>query len=304
MTRLSCLIVASACLMRPQPVAAQPPGGTTWPLVTAAWLSQHLADPGTVVLHVGERGEYDAGHIPGARFISLAVISRPHGEGLALELPPVERLRETFESLGVTDAGRVVLYFGKDWVSPLTRVFFTLDYLGVGDRTFVLDGGLPVWRAEGHPVTTEVPGPTRGAFTPRLRAEVVADLAWMRANLDAPGISLIDARAPEFYTGEDDGNGRYPRPGHIKGARSLPFTQLVDDASRFKGRDGLARLLEQAGVVRGATVVSYCHIGQQATVIYFTARLLGYEAKLYDGSFEEWSPRTDLPVERSSGPPR
>ena len=112
-------------------------------IVSTEWLGKHVKDDSLVLLQIGERKEYDAEHIPGAQFIQLSDISTPRGQGLILELPSVDQLKTTFERLGVTDKSRIVVYFSKDWVTPTARVFMTLDYLGLGDRTSILDGGLP-----------------------------------------------------------------------------------------------------------------------------------------------------------------
>src|SRR5262245_34470146 len=144
-------------------------------IVSTDWLAKHLNDDSLVLLHVGEKKEYDEAHLPGAQFIQLQDISTPRGQGLTLELPSVDQLKTTFERLGVTDKSRIVVYFGKDWVTPTTRVFFTLDYLGLGDRSSILDGGLPAWRAENRSVTTEVREVKPGVFTPRPNAKLVVD---------------------------------------------------------------------------------------------------------------------------------
>ena len=128
-------------------------------IVSTEWVAKHLNDDSLVLLQVGDKDEYLAAHIPGAQFITLADISTPRGQGLVLELPSVDQLKATFEKLGVTDKSRIVVYFGKDWVTPTARVFMTLDYLGLGDRTSILDGGLPAWRAEKRPVTAELREP-------------------------------------------------------------------------------------------------------------------------------------------------
>lgn len=266
-------------------------------IVSTEWLAQHLKDDSLVLLQVGEKDEYLAGHIPGAQFIQVSDISTPRGQGLALELPSAAQLQTTFEKLGVSNKSRIVIYFGKDWVTPTARVFMTLDYLGLGDRTSILDGGLPAWRAAGRPVTTEVRTPTPGNFTPRPNKQIVVDASWVNANLNKPGVMILDARASKFYTGEEV--GRMRRGGHIPGAKNIPFDSVVEDSNKFKSVETLRQLFNAAGVKQGDTVTTYCHIGQQASLLYFVARYLGYDAHLYDGSFEDWSHHPELPVIKS-----
>jgi thiosulfate/3-mercaptopyruvate sulfurtransferase len=270
-------------------------------IVSTEWLAQHLKDDSLVLLQVGEKDEYTAAHIPGALFIALADISTPRGEGLALELPSVNQLKTAFEKLGISDKSRVVVYFSKDWVSPTARVFLTLDYLGMGERTSILDGGLPAWRAEGRPVTTEVRTPKPGTFTPHPKQRLIVDATWVNANLSKPGVMILDARASKFYTGEEV--RRMPRGGHIPGAKSIPFSSLVEDSdNKFKSIETLRQLFNEAGVKKGDSVTTYCHIGQQASLLYFVARYLGYQTHLYDGSFEDWSHRPELPVVKTQEP--
>src|SRR5262245_8104258 len=163
-------------------------------IVSTDWLAQHLNDKSLVLLHVGDKKEYDAAHIAGAQFIQNSDISTPRGSGLVLELPPVEQLKATFEKFGVTDNSRIIVYFGKDWVTPTSRVYFTLDYLGLGDRTSILDGGLPAWIAEKRPVTAETSAPKPGTFTPHPNPKLVVDANWVSANVNKPGVAILDAR--------------------------------------------------------------------------------------------------------------
>ncbi|HZD94878.1 MAG TPA: rhodanese-like domain-containing protein [Candidatus Sulfotelmatobacter sp.] len=122
-------------------------------IVSAEWLAQHLKDPKVVVLHVAEkRSEYDSGHIPGARFLALEDFIA----GEDAELPVPEKLKETFEKLGVSDDSRVVVYT-TSWYPMAGRAYYTLDYLGHGDHTALLDGGIIEWRAENRPLEKEPP---------------------------------------------------------------------------------------------------------------------------------------------------
>jgi len=146
-------------------VYAQTPKLNDSLIVTTDWLAKHLNDETLVLLQVGEKDEYMSSHIPRAQFIQLADISTPRGQGLTLELPTLDQLKATFEKLGVSDNSRIVIYFGKDWVTPTARVFMTLDYLGFGDRTSILDGGLPAWRAEGKLVTADLVESKKGSLT-------------------------------------------------------------------------------------------------------------------------------------------
>ena len=270
-------------------------------IVSTEWLGKHLEDESLVLLQVGEKDEFTAAHIPRAQLIQTADISTPRGQGLTLEMPPVDQLKATFEKLGISDKSRIVIYFGKDWVTPTARVFLTLDYLGLGNRTSILDGGLPAWRAENRPVTTEVVEPKKGTFIPHPNTKLIVDAVWVKNNLSDPNVRILDARAPQFYTGAE--KGRMPRGGHIPQARNIPFSSLVEESSnKFKSPTALKELFSQAEVKPKSSVATYCHIGQQASLLYFVARYLGYDAHVYDGSFEDWSNRAELPVEKSANP--
>ena len=266
-------------------------------IVSTDWVGQHLKDDSLVLLQVGDKKEYDAAHIPRAQYIQLSDISTPRGQGLILELPPADQLKATFEKLGVNDKSRIVVYFGKDWVTPTSRVYFTLDYLGLGDRTSILDGGLPAWMAEHRPVTSEVVAARAGSLTVHPNPKLVVDAAWVSGNLNKPGVAILDARDAKFYSGAEA--GQMPRAGHIPSARSIPFSNLVEQSNKFKSADSLRALFSGAGVKASDSVATYCHIGQQASLLYFVARYLGYDAHLYDGSFQDWSNRSELPVEKS-----
>ena len=264
-------------------------------LVSPDWVAARLQDPSLVLLHVGERPEYDREHLPGARFVSLRDISREAGTpAVPLEMLEPQALRQKLEQLGISDDSRVVVYFGRDWVTPATRVVLTLDWIGLGDRTSLLDGGMPRWRAEGHALTADLPVVTPGRLTARPTRDIIVDHAVVSRSVRAAGTSIIDARAPQFYTGPAHGTHR---AGHIPGARNVPFSSVFGEDLRALSTDSLATLFRAAGVQPGDAIIAYCHIGQQATAVVLAARLLGHPVRLYDGSFDDWSRRSELPVE-------
>jgi thiosulfate/3-mercaptopyruvate sulfurtransferase len=274
-------------------------------IVTAPWLRAHLNDPNLVLLHVGDKAEYDAKHIPGAIFIGQRDISiSDHtGKGLMLEMPPAEELKADFEKFGISDNSRIVVYYGKDWISPSTRIIFTLDYAGLGDRASLLDGGMPAWIEAGNDVTNVVPEAKKGSLSALKIKPIIVDAEYVKAHLNSPGTAIVDGRDAIFYDGTDAGEDHAgkQRAGHVAGAHSFPFTQLADDKNRVRSADELAALFTKAGVKPNDTIVGYCHIGQQATAMLFAARSLGHPVMLYDGSFQDWSARgAAYPVENPS----
>jgi thiosulfate/3-mercaptopyruvate sulfurtransferase len=269
-------------------------------LVSTAWLAGHLQDPNLVILSIGQKAEYVQGHIPGALYLEYADTRLARSPvNLTFELPPVANLVEVFGKLGVTNDSHIVLYFSQDMVSQTTRVFLTLDALGLGSQTSILDGGFPVWQSEGRPVSTERRLVVRGKLEPCPQNDVITGVDYVRANLHRSGVAIVDARDLEYYTGAKHADGK--RAGHIPGARGLTYSTLLDESGKFRPPDVLAAMFRDAGIQPGDRVVAYCHIGQQATVVYFVARYLGYDARLYDGSWEDWSAHTELPAEISPG---
>ena len=269
-------------------------------LVNSAWLAEHLHDANLVLLHVGDSTEYRASHIPGARFVSLRNISVSDPK-LALEMPSAESLRQRLQTLGISDDSRIVVYYGNDWVSPSTRVVFTLDYAGLGARTSLLDGGMPAWKREGHPVSASVPAPREGRLSALHIQPLVVSAEYVKQHIGKPGVSIVDGRDASFYDGipHNMDMGPKQRLGHIASARSIPFTEITNDDLTLKSPNDLAALFAKAGVQPGDTIVGYCHIGQQATAMLFAARSLGHPVLLFDGSFQQWSglPEAEYPVE-------
>jgi thiosulfate/3-mercaptopyruvate sulfurtransferase len=290
--KLSLALVAAAVVSSP---ADEPL------VVTTSWLSQHLNDQNLIVFHIGEKPTYDSVHIPGARYLTpFTDLSTPRVDGqLFLELPSRAMLDSVLSAKGVSNESRIVLYASNSWATPTSRTLFTLEYVGLRGRVSILDGGLDAWRAEGRPVTRDVPVATPTKFVSRPDSSIVVDAGFVSGHLSDAKVRIVDARDTAFYNGRETRQGRN---GHIPGAVSLPFSTMVDSSGHFRPVQLLRTQFTQAGVKDGQTVVTYCHIGQQASLVWFAARLLGYQAKLYDGSFQDWAKRTELPVEGERKP--
>lgn len=267
-------------------------------IVSTVWLEDRLDDPSIVIVHVANERQYAAAHIPGARLLAWEAFTERQGR-LYAELPAAETLRQALESIGVSNESSIVLYSPRGHPTAAGRLYVTLAYLGLAHRTAMLDGGLDLWRAEGRPVTTEMPAVVRGTLDVQPRDDVVVHFDWMRARFEDPTLAVLDARTDEFYTGAAGVTMHAARPGHIPGAGNVPFTSLTDESGRFRDEATLRRMLTVAGATPGKRVVTYCHLGMQASLLYFVADYLGYDARLYDGSFEDWSGRPEPPVERS-----
>jgi thiosulfate/3-mercaptopyruvate sulfurtransferase len=266
-------------------------------LVDVDWLAQHQQDSNLVLLHVSTREEYDAEHIRGARFVTHMDLAKPHSHDstdLILELPTPEELRAKLEALGISDDSRIVVYYGKDWVSPATRVILALDYVGLSERTSLLNGGMGAWKRAGHTVTAELPTVTAGKLSARATKDLIVDAEFVKSVAQRPNHKLVDGRAAVFYNGIEP---TYEKAGHIPGAINIPFTEIGNDELMIE-RENVAQLFEAAGIKPGDTIVAYCHIGQQATAVIFGARMLGHPVVLYDGAFQDWASNNRGPVEK------
>ncbi|MGB2868701.1 MAG: rhodanese-like domain-containing protein [Bacteroidota bacterium] len=268
--------------------------------VSTEWLADHLNDPSTFVLHVGfNRAEYSLGHIPEARFLWYNWLAESTPDA-STEMPPVKQVDTLFEALGITKNSQIVLCFSGANVSITTRMFLALSYYGFGNQTSILDGGLEAWKKESRPVSKETPAVKRTSLTLKTKPSVITNADWVKANLVNPQVAIVDARSKNFYDGT---GGGISRQGHIKGAKSIPFTTLYDSTNKILSPASLQKIFDEAGIKKGTKVVSYCHVGQQATTVYSVALQLGYDAAVYDGSFEDWNVRgDDYPVEKPEPP--
>jgi len=282
----------------PQQSNAQPNNQTVF--VTTSWLAEHINDPSLVILHVAPiRRDYERGHILGARFLWYGWMYMSNTE-LSAELLPVEQLDTTLEALGVSNDSRIILCGIGGNVNQIARIFVTLDYLGMGDKTSILDGGIDAWKSEGRQVTKEISVIKRGTFTPHLKKSVFVDAEFVKSNLNKSNISIVDVRPPNIYSGASSAG--YSRVGHIPGAVNINSSTLVDSTNKVLPLPKLVEMFNAAGVKEGNDVITYCNIGASASIGYVVARHLGFNAYLYDGSFEDWSSREELPIEIPAKP--
>lgn len=303
---LEIMLAASLVALLP----ARSPAHAADIVVSAQWLKAHLNDADLVVLDLTVTNKntspdsYGAGHIPGSRPLPFRSIFTGDGTNgsLSMQLVPPDSLRQVLEGLGVSDRSTIVLYSTAKRLSAVARAYVTLDYLGLGARTRVLDGGYEAWSAAGGAVETAEPNFNRGVLhtTPRLGA--VTDGEYVKAHLVDRNLTIVDARAPEFYSGAVLGYSA-ARTGHIPGAHNVYYLTLADSTTNTYLTPATARAkLVAAGIPLDKPAVVYCHIGQTASVDYVQLRRLGVPVRLYDGSFEDWSRHADYPVATGTAP--
>lgn len=275
------LILLSVVASSAEQVAAHPEM-----LVSTEWLAAHLQDKDLVLLQIGpERSEYEAGHIPRAQFLANKEIFFDQ------DRLSVEKLTARIRSLGISDGSHIVIYSSK-WPTIATRLYWMLDYLGLAGNASLLDGGIDQWKKEKRELSREiVKPPAPGNAVAHPHPYVLAESSDV-AGLPADSV-LIDSRPQKRYL-----------DGHIPGAISLYWQQTtLDDAmNTFLEPEKLAKVYESAGVKRGSPVISYCDIGFQATHAYFTLKYLGYDVRMYDGSYSDWNGKKHLPVTTGDKP--
>jgi thiosulfate/3-mercaptopyruvate sulfurtransferase len=272
------------------------------PLVSTEWLAEHLADADVKVLdatwrmpaeQADPKGDFEKARIPGAAFFDIDAIA-DHDTDLPHLAPTPEVFAERVGALGIGDGDTVVIYDQLGLFSA-PRAWWTFRLFG-HDTVFVLDGGLPKWRAEGRALESgPAPAPAPATLTARKRPELVRGWEQVR-DLLAAGGQVVDARGAARFRGEAPEPRADLRGGHMPGAHNLPFSELVGDGV-LASPETLERLYREAGLDLDRPVTATCGSGLTAAILAMgLARLGRWDASVYDGSWTEWGGRQDTPV--------
>jgi thiosulfate/3-mercaptopyruvate sulfurtransferase len=270
-------------------------------LVSTDWLAERLNDRNVIVVDGSylvlqkrdAHAEYRAGHIPGAVFFDIDAIS-DHSTELPHMLPGTTQFGEAVGTLGIGDNDTVVVYDSLGLYSA-ARVWWTFRLFGA-NNVYILDGGLPKWKAENRPLETGDSKRPPRKFNAEMNVGAVAMLADVRFALSDEKTQVVDARSAERFSGKVPEPRPGLRSGHMPGSFNVPFDRVLDNGT-LAPRDRIEAAFKDAGVDLDKPIITTCGSGLTAAILTFALDSIGKTAKgLYDGSWSEWGSRPDLPV--------
>jgi thiosulfate/3-mercaptopyruvate sulfurtransferase len=272
-------------------------------LVSTEWLHAHLKDPDLRILDGSyylpqmardPRAEYDAAHIPGARFFDIDDVA-DHGSDLPHMVPPIEKFMSRMRAMGVGDGHQVVVYDGMGLFSA-ARVWWLFKLMGQNNIA-VLDGGFPKWQAEGRPVDDLPPIIRDRHMTVRRQTHMVKDVTQVSAASKLGDYEIIDARSPGRFRGEEPEPRAGLRPGHIPGSKNVCFKDLLNADQTMKNPVEIRQIFQSAGVDFDKPAITTCGSGVTAAVLSLGLQRVGKtDHSLYDGSWSEWGMFPTVPV--------
>ena len=272
-------------------------------LVSTQWLAAHLKDPDLRVLDAswylpGSKrdpfAEYQAAHIPGARFFDLDDVS-DHRSDLPHMVPPVEKFMSRMRAMGVGDGHQIVVYDGSGLFSA-PRVWWLFKLMGQMDIA-VLDGGFPKWQAEGHPVEDLPPILRDRHMMVRRQNHMVKDVTQVSAASKLGESEIVDARSPGRFYGTDPEPRQGLRAGHIPGSKNVFYKDLLKADDTMKSPDEMRQVFLEAGVDLDKPVITSCGSGVTAAILSLGLTRMGKtDHSLYDGSWTEWGMFPTLPI--------